>query len=103
MTMPDPTRLTDADLDNIRARCAEATPDPWEPTRSVTCGHLRAGHNWQRDPFVEWTTADVAFIGAARADVPALLAEVDRLRQDVRIAAEVERQLRLRLKALIGK
>ncbi len=29
--------------------------------------------------------------------------EIDRLRQDVRIAAEVERQLRLRLKALIGK
>ena len=49
------------------------TPGPWTVVRSYTCGHLRAGHNYQDDPFAEWTDADIALINAA----PALLSALD--------------------------
>ena len=41
------------------------TPGPWEPVRSLTCGHLRAGHNYDSDATVEWTDSDLALIQAA--------------------------------------
>jgi hypothetical protein len=41
------------------------TPGPWEAVRSLTCGHLRAAHNYQVDPKEEWTDADLKLISAA--------------------------------------
>lgn len=41
------------------------TRGPWEPVRSVTCGHLRAGHNYQSDPKKEWTDKDLRVIALA--------------------------------------
>mgnify|MGYP001584483814 CR=1 FL=1 len=46
------------------------TPGPWKPQRSMTCGHLRAAHNFPCAPKAEWTDADIALIAAA----PKLLA-----------------------------
>lgn len=43
----------------------EHTPGPWEPVRSLTCGHLRAAHNYNSDPKKEWTDADILLISAA--------------------------------------
>lgn len=44
---------------------AKHTPGPWEAVRSVTCGHLRAAHNYRINPRLEWTDADIALINAA--------------------------------------
>ena len=41
------------------------TPGPWEAVRSLTCGHIRAAHNYQVDPKKEWTDADLKLIAAA--------------------------------------
>jgi hypothetical protein len=46
------------------------TTGPWEVVRSLSCGHLRAAHNFQVDPKNEWTDADLKLIAAA----PELLA-----------------------------
>ena len=78
-------------LDAIRARCATATPGPWysgdgsvdmffagkntvaTPSRVIV---ERATYN---DEFDQQTYADLAFITAARSDVPDMLAEIARL------------------------
>jgi hypothetical protein len=44
---------------------ATPTPGPWQAMRSVTCGHLRATHNYRQNPHDEWTDADIALINAA--------------------------------------
>jgi hypothetical protein len=45
---------------------SEFTPGPWEPVRSLTCGHLRAGHNYNTpEPKKEWADADIRLIAAA--------------------------------------
>jgi hypothetical protein len=44
---------------------AKHTPGPWNCVRSLTCGHLRAAHNYQSDPQREWTKADMQLIDAA--------------------------------------
>lgn len=41
------------------------TPGDWSVYRSVTCGHLRAGHNENSDPRLEWTDADIRLIDSA--------------------------------------
>ena len=84
------------DLDAIKARCEAATPGPWEVPAANVFRVLAPGaphHNppqglcppypWrvvveasQNDPSAE----DVAFIAHARTDVPALVAEVERLK-----------------------
>ena len=54
------------DLTPIKARLAAATPGPWRIS-GMNYGDLV-------------TVADIRFIAAARADVEALVAEVERLR-----------------------
>lgn len=97
--------LTDAELDTIQARANAAHPGPWEWERwafksqsrwynlqhSQTFdgkppGLLNQMHAWVLLKTLEgWgpTDADAAFIAAAREDVPALVAEVRRLRAEV--------------------
>ena len=41
------------------------TAGEWKAIRSVTCGHLRAEHNYRQDPREEWTDADICLINAA--------------------------------------
>jgi len=40
------------------------TPRPWEAVRSLTCGHLRAAHNYQTEAKLEWTDDDLRLINA---------------------------------------
>ncbi len=92
MTLP----LPDEQLDQIRAREAAAFPGPWytdsltEADGSTSYG-VAAKDDLLDDPFVvalqDLNPADAEFIAHARQDVPALLAEVERLRARV---AELE-------------
>ena len=95
------------DLDAIKARVAAATPGPWEWVCEAHCGvehrsqEIPACRNAQYDWFAlrsndapvleHWATyaddsglsvgpADATFIARARADIPALIAEVEALR-----------------------
>jgi len=92
------------DLDAIRARAAAATPAPWSldyegpdyeagtsaypeslngPENTAAkhaSAHWRDNWGHSISEISELTDADAEFIAAAREDVPALLAEVDRLR-----------------------
>lgn len=101
----DTTPTTALDLDAIRYRLAEATPGPWgvgngthivrglEVTGrgSFTCIQSVAEIDdeddrldWGHDDEVEVDPeADAQFIAHARQDIPALLAEVDRLRAEL--------------------
>lgn len=84
--------MSDIDIDAIRARAEAATPGPW------------ADHD---GPLLEdvvayiYSDADEAFIAHAREDVPALLAEVERLGIGALRAAEAERdRLRAQVQAV---
>ena len=71
--------MSDLDLAAIKARCAAATPGPWRLSRSeeIICGddmYLIDGGGI--------APSDAEFIAAARTDVPALVAEVVRLREE---------------------
>lgn len=91
------------ELDAIRARAEAASPGPWRPCAHLrpepvecTCGYRggiwrgdgeAVGSDPAEDPSVGLPStskaqqhADAQFIVHARADVPALLAEVERLR-----------------------
>ena len=74
----------------IRERCERATPGPWEIDHE---GLVRtASPEMLDEPIVlastypgeegrlQWSTEDRAFIAHARADLPAALAEIERLR-----------------------
>lgn len=89
MTHNPPTRQLD--LDAIEARANAATSGPWctdsweiyqgteyEPGLSTWIGETCRGMT-----SAEQDRADAAFVAAARTDVPALVAEVRRLRDQV--------------------
>lgn len=96
--------MTDAELQAIRRRCERATGDPWSVSlpglARVFCPELEDGAVMIAAPgyvgtgtpscpevFAQTVLAgycdedDAAFIAGARSDVPALLAEVRRLRE----------------------
>ena len=75
------------DLDPIRARLAAATPGPWErvpaivsDTRPADCYDIWAADDWL---CANIHHTDAALIANAPADMAALLAEVERLRETV--------------------
>lgn len=74
--------LTPAELDAIEARANAATPGPW--TQRDVDAHMIRGPKrevlYAYDAFGGDGLANAAFIAAARADVPALVAEVRALR-----------------------
>jgi hypothetical protein len=78
---------TPLDLEAIKARADAATEGPWfydgNPSAVVVGGDGRSlcasAYNWP-DPVC---AANATFIAAARSDVPALVAEVSRLRDAV--------------------
>ncbi len=83
--------MSGLDLTGIRARAAAATAGPWTTGRSDEVRRLVADVGgmltvyspgdaaWPKD-FHAQAHADAEFIRHARADVPQLVAEVDRLR-----------------------
>jgi len=86
MTQPQPL-----DLDQIEARANAATPGPWctdsweiyqgtkyEPGLSAWIGETCRGTS-----SLEQDRADAAFVAAARTDVPAMAAEIRRLRAEL--------------------
>jgi hypothetical protein len=84
-----PTSPEPLDLDAIEAKAAEATTGPWVPELTLIDGPRASTYgrysfpvalpgSGSRDP-----DADMVFIAAARSDVPALVAEVRRLRADL--------------------
>lgn len=67
------------DLDAIQARADAASPGPWKaeeyPDWIYDCTGDQVGVKTM------WSEADVAFVVAARTDVPALLAVIGAIRQ----------------------
>lgn len=88
--------MTDEELQAIRTRAEAATPGPWtEGAGTVAGGEVRElvigpdgrtiiamAYGGFGHPMPDCTREDRAFIAAARTDVPALLAEVERLRAE---------------------
>lgn len=69
--------MTELDLDAIKARADAASAGPWTAERDGLVWAPRLG-----DPVSGSTEMeDAEFIAAARADVPALVAEVERLQR----------------------
>jgi hypothetical protein len=83
--------LTKQDLEAVRERADRATPAPWcvagSPRDFVVARHggsERCSDNpvfWAEDDCLACNRADAEFVAGARADVPRLLDEVDRLRE----------------------
>ena len=79
------TPVTDEDLEKIRAITDGTTPGPWRASPSRT-GVVSAADDWWVCTVNRVTPVlDVEFIAASRTAVPALLDEVNRLREENRI------------------
>lgn len=81
--------MTEAELKEIEERAAKATPAPW---RACVWDPMERPHVHKDDPNDRGCTPrrdlpaskdDARFMAAARSDVPALLAEVRRLREGI--------------------
>jgi hypothetical protein len=75
--------LSDIEIAQMRARCDAATPGPWLARierREGFSGSDFIETNAQDIELLGATEADYDFIAHARQDIPALLAEIDRLR-----------------------
>lgn len=87
--------MLDSDLDAIEARANAATPGPWEANGAdVTTRYISHGKGlvrWQIASYVD--PRDLTFIAHAREDVPALVAEVRRLRGIEQEMEDLEEQL----------
>ena len=100
--------MADLDLAAIRARAEAATEGPWEND------YPEVGQHWSRpEPWAKVVSTDVAcmaycyggsaqgieneadaeFIAHAREDIPALLAEIDRLNATIQRVREIERRM----------
>jgi len=82
--------MTPEQLNAIKERAAMATPDPWRtPMRTI----------YSNDGYVANTSriVDAEFIAAAREDIPALVAEVERLLKAVEKLTEEKSELAQRL------
>ncbi|MBS0408494.1 MAG: hypothetical protein JSR86_01155 [Proteobacteria bacterium] len=76
-------RLTDIELARMQARCDAATPGPW-------LARVERREGFSGSDFIETSAQDIEMLGAteadydfvahARQDIPALLAEIERLR-----------------------
>lgn len=83
--------MTQERLDAIREREAKATAGPWDVEGSAYCGPLDTLTVYPVEDggalaYVQPSWEDAEFIAHAREDVPALLAEVERLRTRAALA-----------------
>jgi predicted oxidoreductase len=75
--------MTDEELRAIQERCDKASPGPWKAWvegRDHVAGSSMIQTSAEDIEMTGATTEDYDFIAHARSDVPALLAEVRRLR-----------------------
>jgi hypothetical protein len=94
--------MTEEELIEIEARCNAATPGPWEQVKKSVriaglgdlphapnaygggiCNCLGAQRLYRDDQVDRPAVANAVFIAASRSDVPALVAEVRRLRAEL--------------------
>lgn len=87
--------LSDERLAEIKARCEAATPGPWkrivdrggETAISIVKKDEIIGHGFAilnpQDEFNETVFTDSDFVAHSRADIPALVAEVERQRAEI--------------------
>jgi hypothetical protein len=80
------------DLEAIKERAAAATPGPWLPSMNGegVWSDVIAGRAWANMvcrvwPAMKNVESDAVFIAEARADVPALVAECERLRASLHL------------------
>lgn len=84
--------MTDAELLEIKGRCDAARAPPWRSfvegrDHESGCSFIMVGEGETRGEDIELTgatTADQDFIAHARQDIPRLLAEIERLRRELR-------------------
>lgn len=72
--------MTDTELSEIRARCEAATPGPWVLDDEQTC-ILNVGPLC--DDGDSWSQNDKIFATHAISDIPALLAHIDKQREEI--------------------
>ena len=70
------------ELQAIRERAEKATPGPWSRVKSILCTWWTIGKIVNHIAKPSENEADWDFIEHARADVPALLDEIDRLEKE---------------------
>ena len=86
--------ITDKRLTDIRARLAAATEGPWSVDGPAQCGPgdtltVYPVEDGGTIAYVRPSWDDAEFIAHAREDIPALLAEVERLREELAKARAV--------------
>lgn len=81
-------RLTTEALEAIRKRAEAATEGPWEIEESRYEAHWNVGHPADFFSASLCPENDAEFIAHSREDIPALLAEVVRLREAVVVITE---------------
>lgn len=90
--------MTPEELQAIRERCEAATPGEWKGTNVALFHQV----GWVAHGPValsrEAAEADAAFIASARTDVPALIAEVERLREELETRADIASSTIARMK-----
>lgn len=79
--------MSDLDLEAIEARAKAATPGPWVVGPGAFWNYV-VGSDEHGDHAGAQEKEDAAFIAASREDVPALVAEVRRLRAEVAALSE---------------
>lgn len=89
--------MTDEELNVIATRADTATPGPWEAKTISACGcgkcpghvnvYLGNAADWNTMQLLRVPSSSAEFIAHARTDVPALIAEVERLRSGLRAVA----------------
>ncbi len=82
--------LSETYLNEVRERCAAATPGPWvsivegrdQPLGGASFIMRGKKEAWEEDLYLDGgTIADQDFIAHARQDIPLLLDEIERLRK----------------------
>jgi hypothetical protein len=84
----EPAAMTDLELEEMARRCEQVTPGPWVSYiegRDHTSGDSFIKANGLDRYLQGGTDADRYFIANARQDLPALIAEVRRLRAGQRL------------------
>lgn len=93
--------MTPEQLAEIKAREQSATPGPWtvDGLYVKAAGVHLADMEWLAETDAEWAqmSADAQFVAHTRQDVPALLAEVERLRAEL---TEIHGDIRFCLKVI---